>query len=145
MRCLSRWTPWGLSWGLAWVLAAALMLPSLSADAQSATPAAGDAKRGQAIVKDRSVGLCLLCHSGPFDDERFQGNLAPPLNGAGSRWTASELRDRIEDSRRFNATSIMPAYGKREGLVRVGAAFEGKPILTPQQIDDVVAFLQTLK
>jgi L-cysteine S-thiosulfotransferase len=141
VRRLDRLANLGLAWALAWSLAVA----SAPVQAQALSQPAGDAKRGQAIVKDRSVGLCLLCHSGPFDDERFQGNLAPPLNGAGSRWTASELRDRIEDSRRFNATSIMPAYGKREGLVRVGAAFEGKPILTPQQIDDVVAFLQTLK
>ena len=62
---------------------------------------AGDAARGQAIVLKRQEGLCLLCHSGPFPEERFQGNLAPSLAGAGSRWTAAQLRLRIADSRRL--------------------------------------------
>jgi sulfur-oxidizing protein SoxX len=107
--------------------------------------AAGDPTRGEAIVRDRAVGLCLLCHSGPFPDERLQGNLAPSLAGAGSRWTREQLRARIEDSRRFVPDSIMPAYARRDGFVRPGKAYEGKPILDDAQIDDVVAFLATLR
>ncbi len=110
-----------------------------------AASAAGDARRGEAIVRDRAVGMCLLCHSGPFPDERFQGNLAPSLAGAGSRWTPEQLRARIEDSRRFSAGSIMPAYARRDGFVRPGKAYEGRPILDAAQIDDVVAFLETLR
>jgi sulfur-oxidizing protein SoxX len=96
-------------------------------------------------VANRQVGLCLLCHSGPFPEERFQGNLAPDLSGAGKRWSEGELRLRIVDSRRVNPASIMPAYYRTEGLMRVAPAFRGKTVLTAEQIEDVVAFLATLK
>src|SRR5262245_8281582 len=105
----------------------------------------GDPARGRAIVVNRQVGLCLLCHSGPFPEERFQGNLAPSLAGAGSRWSEGQLRLRIADSSRINPTTIMPAYHRTEGLTRVAPAFKDKPILSAQQIEDVVAFLLTLK
>lgn len=100
---------------------------------------------GRAIVANRQVGLCLLCHSGPFPEERFQGNLAPDLKGAGKRWTEGQLRQRIVDSSRINPATIMPAYHRMEGLTRVAPAWRGKPILTAEQIEDVVAFLKTLK
>jgi sulfur-oxidizing protein SoxX len=105
----------------------------------------GDPARGRAIVTNRQVGLCLLCHSGPFPEQRFQGNLAPDLKGAGSRWTEGQLRLRIVDPARVNPATIMPAYHRTEGLVRVAAAYRGKPVLTAEQIEDVVAFLMTLK
>ena len=129
------------------IVAAASMLGVAHAqDAipQSLTGAKGDPARGRAIVANRQVGLCLLCHSGPFPDERFQGNLAPDLRGAGARWSEGQLRLRIVDSSRINPASIMPAYHRTEGLVRVGPAWRGKPILTAEQIEDVVAFLMTL-
>lgn len=106
---------------------------------------AGDAQRGRAIVASRQQGLCLLCHSGPFPEERFQGNLAPPLDGAGTRWTAAQLRLRIVDARRLNPDSLMPAFHRTEGLSRVAPAFAGRPVLDAQQVEDVVAFLMTLK
>jgi sulfur-oxidizing protein SoxX len=109
----------------------------------STTP--GDAARGRAIVASRQQGLCLLCHTGPIPEERFQGNLAPDLAGAGGRWNAAQLRARIVDASRFNPATIMPAYYKTEGLVRVAPAMKGKPIFTAQQVEDVVAYLQTLK
>jgi len=112
---------------------------------QSLTGAPGDPARGRAIVANRQVGLCLLCHSGPFPEQRFQGELAPDLRGAGARWTEGQLRLRIVDSGRLNAASIMPAYHRTEGLTRVAPAFRGKPILSAEQIEDVVAFLMTLK
>ena len=112
---------------------------------ESLTGATGDPARGRAIVTNRQVGLCLLCHSGPFPEERFQGNLAPDLKGAGARWTEGQLRLRIVDSSRINPTSIMPAYHRTEGLTRVAPALRGKPILSPEQIEDVVAFLVTLR
>jgi sulfur-oxidizing protein SoxX len=96
-------------------------------------------------VTNRQVGLCLLCHSGPFPEERFQGNLAPDLKGAGARWTEGQLRLRLVDSSRINAASIMPAYHRTEGLTRVAPAYRGKPILSAEQIEDVVAFLMTLR
>jgi len=112
---------------------------------QSLTGAPGDPARGRAIVANRQVGLCLLCHSGPFPEERFQGELAPDLRGAGARWTEGQLRLRIVDSGRINPASIMPAYHRTEGLTRVTPAFRGKPILSAEQVEDVVAFLMTLK
>jgi L-cysteine S-thiosulfotransferase len=97
----------------------------------------GDAAKGRAIVADRRVGLCLLCHSAPIAEERFQGNLAPDLAGAGARWDASQLR--------LNSESIMPSYLQTEGFNRVGAAWAGKSVLSLQQVEDVVAYLETLK
>jgi L-cysteine S-thiosulfotransferase len=104
----------------------------------------GDAARGRAIVMNRQVGLCLLCHSGPFPEERFQGDVAPDLKGVGSRLSAGQLRLRIVDSGRVVAATIMPAYYRIEGLTRVAPAFQGKPVLSAEQIEDVVAFLTTL-
>jgi L-cysteine S-thiosulfotransferase len=106
---------------------------------------AGDAEKGRAIVANRQLGLCLLCHSGPFPEERFQGNLAPDLRGIGSRMNAEQLRQRIVDPARFNPDTIMPAYYKTEGLNRVAPSLRGKTLLSAEQIDDVVAFLATLK
>jgi len=111
----------------------------------SLTGAPGDAAHGRSIVLNRTVGLCLLCHSGPFPEERFQGNLAPDLKGTGARWSAGELRLRMVDSRKLNADNIMPAYYALDGLNRVAAAYRGKPILTAEQIEDVVAYLATLR
>jgi len=100
------------------------------------TDVPGDASRGRAIVVNRQLGLCLLCHSGPFPEERFQGNMAPDLGGAGARWSEGQLRLRLVDGRRVNPQTLMPSYRRTDGLERVGAA---------QQVEDVVAFLRTLK
>jgi sulfur-oxidizing protein SoxX len=112
---------------------------------QSLTGKAGDPERGRAIIVNRQVGLCLLCHAGPYPEERFQGTLAPDLEGTGSRWSQGELRLRIVDASRFNLETIMPSYYRTEGLVRVAPAFEGEPLLTAEQIEDVVAHLATLR
>ena len=109
------------------------------------TETPGDPARGRAIVANRSLGLCLLCHSGPFPEERFQGTLAPSLAGAGARWTPAQLRHRLVDGARLNPDTIMPSYYRTSRLHRVAKAFEGKTILTAQQIEDVVAWLATLK
>jgi L-cysteine S-thiosulfotransferase len=105
----------------------------------------GDPARGRAIVTNRQVGLCLLCHSGPFPEEKLQGTLAPDLKGAGVRSTMGQLRLRIVDASRLNPDTIMPPYYRIEGLARVAPLFRGKPILTAEQIEDVVAFLATLR
>lgn len=104
----------------------------------------GDPARGRAIVVDRRKGLCLLCHSGPFPEERFQGDLAPSLEGAGDRNSTAALRLRLVDSRRVNPDTIMPPYFETTGLHRVAPEFAGKTILEAQEIEDVVAFLATL-
>jgi L-cysteine S-thiosulfotransferase len=111
----------------------------------SLTGAKGDPARGRAIVVNRQVGLCLLCHSGPFPEERFQGNLAPDLKGTGSRFSEAQLRLKIVDPARVNPATIMPGYHRTEGMVRVAPAYRGKPVLSPEQIEDVVAFLVTLR
>jgi sulfur-oxidizing protein SoxX len=137
------------------VLFAALSLLSGSLFAQasiaqlsieaSLTGKKGDPVRGRAIVADRHVGLCLLCHSGPIPEERFQGELAPDLKGAGSRFTEGQLRLRIVDPGRVNPATIMPSYYRREGLTRVAPGFRGKTVLSAEQIEDVVAYLTTLR
>jgi sulfur-oxidizing protein SoxX len=142
-----------------WAISAALLLSASAAlaqdlrpytvtgdaIAQSLTGSPGDAERGLKIVTNRQVGLCLLCHSGPYPQERFQGNLAPDLKGAGSRWTEGQLRLRIVDAARLNRETIMPPYYRADGLTRVAPGFRGKPILTAEQIEDVVTYLVTLK
>ncbi|MBV9686617.1 MAG: sulfur oxidation c-type cytochrome SoxX [Alphaproteobacteria bacterium] len=109
------------------------------------TETAGDATRGRAIILDRRLGACLLCHTGPFPEEKFQGTLAPDLTGAGSRWSEGELRLRLVDPTRLNPQTIMPAYYRVAGLTRVAQAWRGKPVLTAEQIEDVVAFLSSLR
>jgi L-cysteine S-thiosulfotransferase len=111
----------------------------------SLTGQKGDPVRGRAIVTNRQVGLCLLCHSGPFPEERLQGTLAPDLKGAGSRSSVGQLRLRIVDAGQINPDTIMPPYYRIDGLTRVAPLFRGKPILTAEQIEDVVAFLETLR
>jgi L-cysteine S-thiosulfotransferase len=91
------------------------------------------------------VGLCLLCHNGPFPEERFQGDLAPDLTGVGARLSPGQIRLRIVDPGRVNPQTIMPAYFRTDGLTRVAPAFRGKPVLTAEEIEHVVAFLVTLK
>lgn len=104
----------------------------------------GDPVNGRALVVKRET-TCLLCHSGPFPEQRFQGNLSPDLRGTGSRWTEGELRLRMVDATRLNAATIMPPFYRVDGLNRVARNLRGKPILTAQEIEDVVAFLLTLK
>jgi L-cysteine S-thiosulfotransferase len=111
----------------------------------SLTGAPGDAARGKAIVVSRQTGLCLLCHSAPLPEEKFQGTIGPDLKGAGSRYTEGQLRLRIVDSSVINPGTIMPAYYRLDGLERVAPAFRGRTVLTAEEIEDVVAFLMTLR
>jgi len=111
----------------------------------SLTNEPGDPARGRAIVVNRQLGMCLLCHSGPFPEEPLQGTLAPDLAGAGTRLTAEQLRLRLVDSRQLNAATIMPSYYRVDHLTRVAGPWRGKAVLTAQQIEDVVALLVTLR
>lgn len=113
---------------------------------QPLTAQPGDAARGRAIVANRQQGLCLLCHPGPFPEERAQGTVAGDLAGAGGRWTVPQLRLRVADARRLNPASPMPAFHvPPTEAQRPGRAWVGKPVLDAQQVEDVVAFLATLK
>ena len=111
---------------------------------ESLTGTAGDPARGRALVVDRA-STCTLCHSGPFSEVRFQGDLAPDLAGAGSRWSTGQLRLRLVDASRLNSATIMPSFYRVDGLNRVGRAWQGKPILSAEQIEDIVAYLATLR
>ena len=131
------------------LIAVALLLFAANAFGNDSIPASltgakGDPERGRAIVANRQVGLCLLCHSGPFPEERLQGDLAPDLRSA-ARLTEGQIRLRIVDPARVNPDTIMPAYYRTDGLTRVAPAFRGKTILTAGEIEDVVAYLVTLK
>ena len=138
-----------MRWGLLLLLAAAV--PGLAYEVvgdgipQPLTAQPGDAARGRAVVASRGTGLCLLCHAAPIAEERFQGDLATDLAGAGSRWSEAQLRLRLVDARRLNPASIMPAYYRAEGLQRVASAWQGRSVLSAQQIEDVVAYLRTLR
>jgi sulfur-oxidizing protein SoxX len=104
----------------------------------------GDPARGRAIVASRQTGLCLLCHSGPFPEERFQGNLAPELRASVARLNAPQLRARIVNAAHFNPQTIMPSYYQTSHLKRVASKFSGQTILSGQEIEDVITFLLTL-
>src|SRR5204862_4697898 len=107
----------------------------------SLTGTEGDPARGRAIVGNRQLGLCLLCHSGPFPEDPLQGTLAPSLSGVASRLSIGQLRLRVVDASRVNPTTIMPPYYRTRDLTRVARSYAGKPILSAEQIEDVVAFL----
>jgi sulfur-oxidizing protein SoxX len=111
---------------------------------ESLTGTPGDAARGRALVLERT-STCILCHSGPFPEEKFQGDLAPDLAGAGSRWSEGQLRLRLVNAARLNPATIMPSYYRVDGLDRVAPAWRGKPILSAEQIEDIVAYLATLR
>jgi len=106
-------------------------------------PEPGDAARGRSIVVNRDAGACTLCHAVP--GETSFGNIAPALSGTGARLSPAQLRLRVADSTRVNPDTPMPAYYRTEGLNQVAAAFRGKPLLSAQQVEDVVAWLATLK
>ena len=141
----------------AWLAAAAFALPCVAGEQgllafvvvgdtipESLTGMPGDALRGRALVVDRT-STCILCHSGPFPEQKFQGDLAPSLAGAGSRWSEGQLRLRLVDASRLNPATIMPSYYRVDGLVGVGTAWRDKPILSAEQIEDIVAYLATLR
>jgi L-cysteine S-thiosulfotransferase len=108
--------------------------------------AEGSAERGIAVIADAQKGNCLICHAIPIAGMSAGfGNVGPSLAGVGSRLAAAAIRQRIVDARAAFPDTAMPAYGVSTGLYRVQKAYAGKPILTAQEIDDIVAYLSTLK
>lgn len=134
-------------------MAAVVALPAASAafevvgDAIPAplTDVPGDPVRGRAVVAGRQVGTCVLCHAGPFPEERLPATIAPDLRGVADRLSPGQIRLRLVDPRRVNPDTVMPPYFSQEGLVRVGRPWQGRTALSAQQIEDAVAFLMTLK
>jgi sulfur-oxidizing protein SoxX len=122
---------------------------SVAGDAilQPLTGEPGDPARGAALMLDRHRSLCTLCHSGPFPDPHLHGTLAPDLAGIGARLSEGQIRLRIVDMKRLRPNSIMPSYYRipDEASRRVAAGWRGKPILSGADIEDIVAYLATLK
>ena len=111
----------------------------------SLTGAKGDPERGRTVVATRPIGLCMMCHSGPLPEVKLQGDIGPDLKGTGARWTEGQLRLRIVDAGKLNPDTIMPPYYRVDGLTQVARNFRDRPVLTAEQIEDVVAYLTTLR
>ncbi len=150
MLRLAVW-PWGAGVVMALALVSGVPAPwaetvrpfNVVGDAipQSLTGQPGDAKHGRVVVVSREIGNCLLCHRMPIPEERFQGSIGPDLSEVGARLSEGQIRLRIVDASQLNPETIMPPYYRVEGLQRVLTAYRGKPILTAEQVEDVVAFL----
>jgi sulfur-oxidizing protein SoxX len=112
---------------------------------QSLTGKPGDAVRGRDIAFSRDRGNCPVCHVMPAPDEKLHGDVGPSLKGVAARLSEGQLRLRLVDGRRLNPASIMPSYYRLEGLRRVASAYAGKSVLTAEEIEDVLAFLMTLR
>jgi sulfur-oxidizing protein SoxX len=112
---------------------------------QPLTQLPGNAQQGRAIVLSRQRGLCLLCHSGPFPEEPVQATISTNLSGAGSRWSEAQLRLRVADARWLNPDSLMPSFHRLPTASRVPLALQDKPVLSAQEVEDVVAFLSSLR
>jgi sulfur-oxidizing protein SoxX len=139
---------------VALAISALLALPQLSfaqiiwngdAIPNSLSGQAGDPVKGKGIVTSRQTGLCILCHAGPFPEERFQGNLAPDLRLSVANLSAAQLRARLVDASRFHPNTIMPSYFRIDHLNRVAPQFAGKTVLSAQDIEDVITYLLTIK
>lgn len=105
----------------------------------------GDSARGRRLVLDRETGNCLICHQVPISSEPSQGDLAPSLAGVGARLTAGQIRLRLVDQSKLNPATLMPAYYRTSDLKRVASKYKAVPVFSAQEIEDVVAWLGTLK
>lgn len=113
---------------------------------KSLTGAAGNADAGRKVFLTRTLGNCLACHQvSSLKSEEFHGEFGPSLDGVASRYNEAQLRLIVADPKQIFADTVMPAFYRNEGLNRVRPEFVGKPILTATQVEDVVAFLETLK
>ena len=121
------------------------MVDDESSIAQSLTGKPGDAVAGRKAAINRKQGNCLACHVMPIPEQPFHGQIAPDLAGIASRYSEGELRLRVVDSKIINPDSFMPAFYRNEGFHRVLKKFKGKTILTAEQVEDIVAYLMTLK
>lgn len=108
------------------------------------TASGGDADRGRALVAGREA-QCLLCHAIPAIGERLVGDVGPPLAGVAARLTEGELRLRVVDPTLVRGDIAMPSYYRVQGLNDVAQPYRGKPILTAQEAEDIVAYLRTLR
>ncbi len=111
----------------------------------SLTGNAGDPVKGRAVAIDRKLGNCLACHKMPIPEQQFHGEVGPDLAGVAGRFSEGELRLRVVDSKKLIPDTIMPAFYRNSGFHRVAKKFQGKSVLSAEQVEDVVAYLMTLK
>ena len=118
--------------------------PTLS---QPLTDQPGDLARGKAVAVNSDMGNCIICHHIPIPEVPAGafGDIGPDLAGVGSRLSEPELRQRVVDPKQIDARTVMPAYFVKDGLTRVQPQYVGKTILTAKQVEDLVAYLMTLK
>ena len=152
-------TPAGIASTLGLALVSGVFVDARAAPAQSllsfeqqgdAVPAAlggldGDAISGKAIILDRRRGNCLICHVFPIEDEPFQGEIGPELVGVADRLDEGQIRLRLIDQSRLNPETVMPPYYRVDGLTDVVPEYRGEPALEAQEIEDVIAYLMTLR
>ena len=112
---------------------------------KSLTGAPGDPVKGREVAIDRKLGNCLACHQMPIPEQPFHGETAPDLAGVADRYSEGELRLRVVNPKVINPATMMPAFYRTEGLNRGMKKFQDKPMLTAEQVEDVVAYLMTLK
>jgi sulfur-oxidizing protein SoxX len=106
----------------------------------------GDAANGRKVMANRKKGNCLACHKiDQMKEIQFHGEIGPELSDIAGRMPAGQIRLRLVDPKSVNAETIMPAMYKNEGLHRVRKKFIGKTILSAQEVEDVIAFMMTLK
>ena len=134
-------TPGGITYGSDTLVAYRIVNGAIP---QPLTAQPGDPEGGRPVVLDRDGGDCLICHAMALSQREFHGTVGPPLDGIGSRSSAGAIRLRLVDPKAINPETIMPAYYRVEGLHRVLERYRDRPILTAQQIEDVVAYLLTL-
>jgi sulfur-oxidizing protein SoxX len=127
--------------GIAMAIAGCAFAPR--ADEQAPLAPGGDAQRGREVFVSREGGHCVLCHAAP--GVALAGDVGPALAGIGSRLDAGQIRFRVVDITRVNPEAVMPAFHRTEGLQRVAPAYAGRPVLSAQQVEDVVAFLEGLR
>ncbi len=130
----------------------AVSYDDMGAISASLSGTAGDPVAGQEVMTTRSLGNCVACHQVSSLDAAFQGNVGPSLDGAGDRWDEAQLRGIVSNAKLTFPDTVMPGFYKVSGFIRPGDAFTGKaatgdlpPLLSAQQIEDVVAYLTTLK
>lgn len=117
----------------------------------SLSGAPGNAEEGQKVFTSRSLGNCVACHEITSLDAQFPGDVGPMLDGVGDRWTEADLRGIMVDAKVWFDGTVMPAFYKVDGFNRPGAGYTGKaaetldPLLGAQQIEDLIAFLMTVK
>lgn len=112
----------------------------------SLTGQAGDAVEGRKVFANRKLGNCLACHmNSDLSEQSFHGEVGPPMDGVADRWSEAELRAIVTNSKMVFEGTIMPSFYVDSGYERPLEKFAGKSILTAQQVEDVVAYLLTLK